>query len=130
MTNFLEAIDVATQAANAAGVNWVSERIAGKDMVLVVTEDRAFIVDNAGNRLNPMFDLCGGASIQLRGKRSAIYKWLKKTQPDRQHYSLSINTKFGGWQDMDLKVTMIRAAFKVLSEQYGIDGISYTTYID
>jgi hypothetical protein len=133
MTGFYEeAIEAATNAANEAGVRWVLEHLEarGEGLILKVTETNAYITDAAGNRVNPMLDLCGGASIQLKGKRSGIYKWLKKTEPERQHYSLHIDHKFGGWQDMGLKVEVIRAAYNVLREQYGIDGITYASYID
>lgn len=131
MTGFYEeAIAKAIEEGEKAGAKWIEDRLTPGIMNLVLEEDRAYITNAAGVKINPMLDLCGGASIQLKGKRSGIYKWLKKTQPDRQHYGLYLNHKFGVWQDMGLKEAIIRRAYEVLTKEYGIDGITYSTYID
>lgn len=125
MVDFQEMIDKATEAGNIAGTQWLEERIAGKYKL-----EGNHLVDMNGNRVNPILDSCGGAYIELKDRRTVFAKWLKKKENGNRVWSVDINHKFRGWQDMGLREAVIYAAYKVLTKDFGLTGLSYRSYID
>ena len=125
-TVFKEALIKATEAGNAAGEEWLNERLAGTRFYYINGQ----IVNNRGERENPVLDSCGGAYIELKDKRTKFAKYLKRESHQQQLWSVPIAHKFGGWQDMGLKEAVMYAAYKVLTKQYGLTGLSYVSYID
>ena len=123
---FEQAIDEATEAGNKAGTEWLFARISGK-YVVNVGSDRIYLTDLQGNKVNPMLDACGGAYINLYDRRTSFARYLKKKHAERQIWSVPINHKFGGWQDMGLKEAVIKAATDVLKNKYGITNTRHYT---
>lgn len=123
--DFENAIAKATEAGNQAGEKWLNERIAGK---YTLVGNR--LVDKNGVVVNPMLDVCGGAYVELKDKRTKFAKWLKRISNQPQIWSVPVNHKFGGWQDMGLKEAIIGAAYDVLTKEFGIEGLRFKSYID
>ena len=78
---FEQAIKEATEAGNKAGTDWLMERLNGK-YVLNVGSDRVYITDLEGNKVNPMLDACGGASIELKDRRTKFGKYIVSPKLD------------------------------------------------
>ena len=117
----------ATEAANAAGTKWLAE---AKPKYAV------FSTDLFGRRTSPdtdyLLDLCGGAYLTFRDKRSSAYKAFKKAGEIRSEYSatIDIDHKFRGRQEHGLAVVCMQAAKEVL-ERHGLSGqILLKDYID
>ncbi len=111
---FEQAILEATEAANLAGDQWFL--------------DKGFIPGEI--KYCGMLDLCGGAYINLRDRRTTFAKWLKKKSQNNQVWSVGIDHKYRGRQEMGLNETTIRAAIEVLQNKFGITGIAMKSYID
>ena len=122
---FEKALKEATEAGNVAGENWLKDRIGGKYKLV---GNRLY--DLEGNIANPMLDVCGGAYIEIKDRRTKFAKYLKSISKYGQVHSVDINHKFCGWQDMGLKETTIYAAYEVLTKIYGIKGLQYKSFID
>lgn len=125
---FLNVIQKAQEAAEAAGDKWVVEN----------TKPRyAFqSADIRGNRFGPvdyMLDVCGFAWINFKDKHSRFYKMCQEHQMGecppginmdafrimrRQYDSLNIRTKHSVRQEMGLAEACMRAAVEVINDSY------------
>lgn len=124
MTHFQILLDKAVHEANLAGDKWVAEHT--KPTVVF------YAADLAGNPINNerdyALDVCGGAYIELSDKRTKFAKFIKSLE-SRHAWSVSINHKYRGRQEMGLNEACIKAAFDTL-KAFGVTGIRFKSYID
>lgn len=114
----------ATDAANEAGQQWVSEHTRPAYEV--------YSVDLAGNRLSNessyMLDLCGGAYILIKDRRTKFYKFVKHHKGCCSN-TVQIHHIYRGRQEAGLNEACMRAAYNYLKAA-GIPGLELRTYID
>lgn len=118
--NVQSIINEATNAANAAGKEWMDKATV------------AFLVKNeSGNVVGELLDLCGNAHVRFTDKRSAAFKEFKKAGAIRytDNGVVEINHNYIGRQEYGLKIACAEAAKSVLNK-YGIDKIRVWSYID
>lgn len=103
----------ADDAASAAAINWINEAL------------------NQDRTLSPcmMLDLCGNAYLSFPDRRAKVFKLAKELGIAHSHGSVNINYRFKERQEHGLHVAAIKAAYEVLTNQYGYTVIR-RDYID
>lgn len=112
----------ATVAANEAGCRWVNEH--SKPAYEVYSSDLF------GARIGTssyMLDLCGGAYILIKDRRTKFYKFVK--QNGLGGSTVPIHHIYRGRQEAGLAEACMRAACEYLTKA-GIPGLDLHTYID
>lgn len=112
----------ATESANEAGDKWMAAALARGPAYMVKN-------DLTGEIVGTMLDVCGIVWIELTDRRTAFAKWLKKLDERDAMYSLRIEHKYWGRQEMGLLEACAYAAVGVLNK-YGINEVQVVARID
>ena len=134
----IEAILVkARVAADEAGDKWLAEHTQPRFAV--------YSADLAGRPtsgiLGTMLDVCGGAYICFKDKRTKFARYMKEREREErrasgcdtrffQFYSIHVHHKNSGRQEMGLAEAAIKAYYEVLRQHQLADCIYVKTFID
>ena len=119
----------AKEAADAEGDEWLEN---------AMPKFRVFQTDIFGTRISPpeqdsfLLDVCGGAYLQVKDKRSKAYRLLKKAGvicKYGEERTVDVQYKHRSRQERGLHIVCCQAFWAVLRES-GFDGIILKSYID
>ena len=116
----------ATKAADEAGSAWMKSKL-DEGVPGIIT-----VVDGfTGRPVGRMLDLCGNAHLEIKDKRSKVYKEFKKAGLIDEHgrATVTINHRYVARQEHGLHLACINAA-KEIFIQNGITNVAIWSYID
>lgn len=115
-----DAIIEANEAAQQAAEAWLNA---------ATSKGPSHVVMHGSRVVGSLLDLCGGAYIKFRDRRSKVYKEAKAA--GFAYYEMvSITYPLRSRQEAGLHEAAIRAALGVLVKHYGEGKFSIHTYID
>jgi hypothetical protein len=114
-------------AADKAATDWLAAAEARGPKYSVHQAD---LLGNQGPAIGTMLDVCGNAWVELKDKRTKLYKAFKGAgylTPSGNSVALNYNLR--GRQEMGLHIAAAEAALKVLTDR-GIKEARVHSYID
>jgi len=114
----------AMKAAEEAGDEWVKTHT--KPVWAVIQHANPLDDKSPGKIVGQMLDVCGFASVRFVDKRTAFFKWYKRTKKCEYFH---IRGKHGMRQEMSLNEDMALAALRFLNNA-GITGLDFWSRID